>query len=104
MSTYESASTRRFRLGRVDNIRANSPAALEWVQAMLAKTETTVTNIFTVGATYIKRAIPYPHIKILAILLQLKKIRFFLHLTAKEKFNVFLCKCSQESSVNNILH
>ncbi|XP_052262226.1 choline O-acetyltransferase-like [Dreissena polymorpha] len=39
VSTYESASTRRFRLGRVDNIRANSPAALEWVQAMVAKNE-----------------------------------------------------------------
>lgn len=37
MSTYESASTRRFRLGRVDNIRANSPAALEWVKAMIGE-------------------------------------------------------------------
>ena len=42
MSTYESASVRRFRLGRVDNIRANSPAALEWVKAMVAKNEYTV--------------------------------------------------------------
>ncbi|WAQ97117.1 CLAT-like protein [Mya arenaria] len=41
VSTYESASTRRFRLGRVDNIRANSPAALEWVKAMVAKNEYT---------------------------------------------------------------
>ncbi|CAC5389476.1 CHAT [Mytilus coruscus] len=37
VSTYESASTRRFRLGRVDNIRANSPAALEWVKAMIGE-------------------------------------------------------------------
>lgn len=41
VSTYESASTRRFALGRVDNIRANSPAALAWVQAMVAKNDTT---------------------------------------------------------------
>ncbi|XP_062590553.1 choline O-acetyltransferase-like, partial [Saccostrea cucullata] len=41
VSTYESASVRRFRLGRVDNIRANTPAALEWVQAMTGETEAT---------------------------------------------------------------
>ncbi|CAF0786065.1 unnamed protein product [Brachionus calyciflorus] len=34
VSTYESASTRRFRHGRVDNIRANSCEALSWVQSM----------------------------------------------------------------------
>ncbi len=34
VSTYESASTRRFRKGRVDNIRANSCEALKWVQSM----------------------------------------------------------------------
>lgn len=34
VSTYESASTRRFRKGRVDNIRANTCETLEWVQAM----------------------------------------------------------------------
>lgn len=33
-STYESASTRRFRRGRVDSIRASHPAALAWVKAM----------------------------------------------------------------------
>lgn len=33
-ATYESASTRRFLDGRVDNIRAATPEALEWVQAM----------------------------------------------------------------------
>ncbi|XP_067672379.1 choline O-acetyltransferase-like isoform X1 [Haliotis asinina] len=37
VSTYESASTRRFRLGRVDNIRANSQAALEWSKAMIGE-------------------------------------------------------------------
>ncbi|KAK3601826.1 hypothetical protein CHS0354_041743 [Potamilus streckersoni] len=41
VSTYESASTRRFRLGRVDNIRANSIPALEWVKAMVGQTTTT---------------------------------------------------------------
>ena len=34
VSTYESASTRRFRKGRVDNIRANSCETLQWVQSM----------------------------------------------------------------------
>ena len=42
VSTYESASVRRFRLGRVDNIRANTPAALEWVRAMIGETDATV--------------------------------------------------------------
>ncbi|XP_069173979.1 choline O-acetyltransferase [Procambarus clarkii] len=34
-STYESASTRRFRLGRVDCIRANTPQVLAWCEAMV---------------------------------------------------------------------
>ncbi|XP_078659221.1 choline O-acetyltransferase-like isoform X3 [Branchiostoma floridae x Branchiostoma belcheri] len=34
VSTYESASTRRFQLGRVDNIRAASIEADNWVRAM----------------------------------------------------------------------
>ncbi|XP_064457928.1 choline O-acetyltransferase-like isoform X1 [Ornithodoros turicata] len=34
VSTYESASLRKFHLGRVDNIRAATSQALEWVQAM----------------------------------------------------------------------
>ncbi|KAL3876632.1 hypothetical protein ACJMK2_034449 [Sinanodonta woodiana] len=41
VSTYESASTRRFRHGRVDNIRANSIPALDWVKAMVGETTTT---------------------------------------------------------------
>ena len=36
-STYESASTRRFQEGRVDNIRAASPEALKFVQAMMGE-------------------------------------------------------------------
>jgi len=39
VSTYESASTRRFHLGRVDNIRANTPETLQWVKSMVNKTE-----------------------------------------------------------------
>lgn len=35
-ATYESASTRRFLLGRVDCIRAETPEALKWVSAMQA--------------------------------------------------------------------
>nr|AUJ88962.1 ChAT protein [Epiphanes senta] len=34
VSTYESSSTRRFRHGRVENIRANSCEALSWVKSM----------------------------------------------------------------------
>uniref|UniRef100_A0A914YPX6 Choline O-acetyltransferase n=1 Tax=Panagrolaimus superbus TaxID=310955 RepID=A0A914YPX6_9BILA len=34
VSTYESASIRRFCLGRVDNIRSATPQALEWAKAM----------------------------------------------------------------------
>ncbi|VDN04258.1 unnamed protein product [Thelazia callipaeda] len=42
VSTYESASIRRFRSGRVDNIRAATPEALRWVQAMLDESKTRV--------------------------------------------------------------
>jgi hypothetical protein len=38
VSTYESASIRRFHFGRVDNIRANTPEALEWARAMVDET------------------------------------------------------------------
>ena len=38
VSTYESASTRRFHFGRVDNIRGNTPEALEWARAMVDET------------------------------------------------------------------
>lgn len=34
VTTYESASTRRFLLGRVDCIRSASTEALEWAKAM----------------------------------------------------------------------
>jgi len=34
--TYESASTRRFRLGRVDSIRASHPEALAWCKSMVS--------------------------------------------------------------------
>jgi len=33
-STYESAGIRKFRLGRVDNIRSATPEVLDWVQQM----------------------------------------------------------------------
>ncbi|ELU18773.1 hypothetical protein CAPTEDRAFT_218503 [Capitella teleta] len=47
VSTYESASIRRFRLGRVDNIRANTVEALEWCEAMTGRT--TATTILGYG-------------------------------------------------------
>lgn len=34
VSTYESASIRRFKYGRVDNIRAATPEVLKWVKSM----------------------------------------------------------------------
>lgn len=37
VSTYESASLRQFRFGRVDNIRANTCEAYDWIQTMLLK-------------------------------------------------------------------
>jgi choline O-acetyltransferase len=46
VSTYESASTRRFRQGRVDNIRANSCETLEWVKSMQVDSTTTVRILF----------------------------------------------------------
>lgn len=61
MATYESASTRRFRLGRVDCIRAATIETLEWAKAMnqSAATETgvlgakkiyyTVTDVMTIS-------------------------------------------------------
>jgi choline O-acetyltransferase len=42
VSTYESASTRRFRKGRVDNIRANTCETLEWVKSMKSDSAKTV--------------------------------------------------------------
>jgi len=42
VSTYESASIRRFRLGRVDNIRACSLEALAWCKAMMPTSTCTV--------------------------------------------------------------
>lgn len=35
VSTYESASLRQFKFGRVDNIRANTCEAYDWIQSML---------------------------------------------------------------------
>ncbi|CAD5123639.1 DgyrCDS11967 [Dimorphilus gyrociliatus] len=42
VSTYESASIRRFRFGRVDNIRACSSEALDWVRAMVDEIQVSV--------------------------------------------------------------
>ena len=47
VSTYESASTRRYRLGRVDNIRAASCEALEWCKSMTGETTCTATEKMT---------------------------------------------------------
>ena len=42
VSTYESASIRRFFLGRVDNIRSATPQVLEWAKTMDSPTATFV--------------------------------------------------------------
>ncbi|KAM7541682.1 hypothetical protein Aperf_G00000006917 [Anoplocephala perfoliata] len=44
VATYESASTRRFQLGRVDNIRASSIPALKWCRAMVEEKESNTPN------------------------------------------------------------
>ncbi|KAH9361028.1 hypothetical protein HPB48_002890 [Haemaphysalis longicornis] len=44
VSTYESASLRKFHLGRVDNIRAATAEALAWVQAMCDSVPATTVN------------------------------------------------------------
>ncbi|XP_072400603.1 choline O-acetyltransferase [Diabrotica undecimpunctata] len=43
-ATYESASVRRFRMGRVDCIRSASPEALAWVKAMSQPKEDDTSN------------------------------------------------------------
>ena len=42
VTTYESASLRRFRYGRADNIRAATKQALQWVKAMCDENQETV--------------------------------------------------------------
>ncbi len=42
VSTYESASIRRFRLGRVDVIRACTQEALDWARAMTGEVDASV--------------------------------------------------------------
>ncbi|XP_076455355.1 uncharacterized protein LOC143289937 [Babylonia areolata] len=44
--TYESATLRRFRQGREDNIRINSPAVLTWIQAMCGEIHTSEAEKF----------------------------------------------------------
>ena len=44
-STYESASTRRFQEGRVDNIRAATVEALEFARSMVGDRVATVGNL-----------------------------------------------------------
>lgn len=45
VATYESASTRRFQQGRVDNIRASSVPALKWCRAMVDEKDLTTVNL-----------------------------------------------------------
>ncbi|XP_019767921.2 choline O-acetyltransferase [Dendroctonus ponderosae] len=51
-ATYESASTRRFLLGRVDCIRSASPEALKWVTAMSQPKEETDYDIGNKKVTF----------------------------------------------------
>ncbi|CAG9766802.1 unnamed protein product [Ceutorhynchus assimilis] len=51
-ATYESASTRRFLLGRVDCIRSATPEALEWVMAMSQPKEETDYDIGNKKVTF----------------------------------------------------
>ncbi|KAJ1365843.1 hypothetical protein KIN20_026286 [Parelaphostrongylus tenuis] len=56
VSTYESASLRRFRFGRVDNIRASTKEALEWVKAM-TRNESKETKLILLRRAAEKQAI-----------------------------------------------
>uniref|UniRef100_A0A7I4YIZ7 Choline O-acetyltransferase n=1 Tax=Haemonchus contortus TaxID=6289 RepID=A0A7I4YIZ7_HAECO len=56
VSTYESASLRRFRAGRVDNIRANTREALQWVKAM-TKNESKETKLVLMRRAAEKQAL-----------------------------------------------
>lgn len=47
MSTYESASIRRFQEGRVDNIRSATPEALAFVQSMTDERATFTVSHFS---------------------------------------------------------
>lgn len=44
VATYESASTRRYKLGRVDCIRATTMEALEWVKSMSSSSGDEITD------------------------------------------------------------
>ena len=53
VSTYESASTRRFQQGRVDNIRSATPEALAFVRAMTDETLSSSVRCFNADAALI---------------------------------------------------
>lgn len=100
VSTYESASLRQFRLGRVDNIRANTCEAFEWIQAMLESkdptSQTDVEQLFLTAMTKQVEILRYtitgsgPDNHLLA-LKQLAKIRYY-----DELPELFLDKSYQE--------
>ena len=52
VSTYESASLRRFRNGRVDNIRAATAEALAWVKAMCDEPQVSVSIMTKTAESY----------------------------------------------------
>jgi choline O-acetyltransferase len=53
VATYESAATRRFQLGRVDNIRSASSASLAWVKAMADPDSSVNSQINFLGAKFV---------------------------------------------------
>ncbi|KAF8373824.1 cha-1 [Pristionchus pacificus] len=57
VSTYESASIRRFAEGRVDNIRAATPEALQWVTAMAKSDEPKLWPSSVVSFDLVRRAL-----------------------------------------------
>lgn len=48
VSTYESATVRKFQFGRVDNIRAATPEAFAWVSCMYDKTVSEPEKVSTI--------------------------------------------------------
>ncbi|XP_059373403.1 choline O-acetyltransferase-like [Carassius carassius] len=102
--TYESASIRRFREGRVDNIRSSTPEALAFVKAMANSSKTTDVEKMNLLWTAIKAQTKYTILAIngMAIdnhLLGLREIAKELKLEKPELF----CDTTYATSIHFIL-
>lgn len=78
VSTYESASIRRFEYGRVDNIRSATPEALNWVRVMDDKMKSSGEKLQLFREAAKKQAIVT------------KEVSFFIH-----RFQTFLVQITE---------